>query len=136
MSLRSLSSTSDAAILAKVKMISGKCIEERRRKVRISQKKLASAVGISDRWLREIESGNPDASLEDHLRCAYRVGLSAGNILLPLIFLEHRMTVPAQILHDDMAEIERKCISLIGEHYIATLGDLIRGTTVSGFPRS
>lgn len=64
-----------ASILAEVKTISGRRIEERRRREHISQKALAANVGIGVRWLREIESGNPKSRFDDHFRCAHALGL-------------------------------------------------------------
>lgn len=65
MSLQSTSSIGDATVLAQIKVISGKCIEERRRKERKTQEQLASDVGIGVRWLREIESAirNPQSRI-------------------------------------------------------------------------
>ncbi len=102
-----------ASILAEVKRISGRRIEERRRFQRKTQEQLATEVGIGVRWLREIESGNPKSRIDDHFRCAHGLGLSAAHLLIPMLFLEHRMHFPRQLLHDDMHEIEVHCIELI-----------------------
>ncbi|AYO77276.1 MULTISPECIES: helix-turn-helix domain-containing protein [Sphingobium] len=102
-----------ASILAEVKTISGRRIEERRRREHISQKALAANVGIGVRWLREIESGNPKSRFDDHFRCAHALGLSAAHLLIPMLFLEHHMHFPRQLLQDDMNEIEERCIEFI-----------------------
>ncbi|MAM37414.1 MAG: hypothetical protein CL949_02655, partial [Erythrobacter sp.] len=47
-------------ILAEVKVISGRRIEERRKFQRMTQKELAALVGMGVRWLREVEAGSPD----------------------------------------------------------------------------
>ncbi|PZU64574.1 helix-turn-helix domain-containing protein [Sphingobium sp.] len=102
-----------ASILAEVKTISGRRIEERRRRRRISQEALAADVGIGVRWLREIESGNPKSRFDDHFRCAHALGLSAAHLLIPMLFLEHHMHFPRQLLQDDMNELEERCIEFI-----------------------
>ena len=102
-----------ASVLAEVKRISGRRIEERRRFQRKTQEQLAAEVGIGVRWLREIESGNPKSRIDDHFRCAHGLGLSAAHLLIPMLFLEHRMHFPRQLLLDDMHEVEEHCIELI-----------------------
>lgn len=126
MSLQSTSSIGDATVLAQIKVISGKCIEERRRKERKTQEQLASDVGIGVRWLREIESGNPKSSIEDHLRCASGVGLPASYFLIPLMFMDHKMAFPRQLLLDDMAVLEEHCIRCIGDYYVDSIASRLR----------
>jgi transcriptional regulator with XRE-family HTH domain len=99
--------------MAEVKLISGRRIEERRRLRRMTQDKLATKAGIGVRWLREIESGNPKSRIDDHLKCAHALGLSAAHLLIPMMFLEHRMPFPRQIFEDDMSELEARCIEFI-----------------------
>lgn len=126
MSLQSTVFQLDTPILALIKEISGKRIEERRKRDRITQEQLARDVGMGVRWLREIESGNPKSKLDDHFRCAHRLGLSTGHILIPLLFLEHRMSFPRQLLGDDLSELERRCIDMIAEHNLSTLARQLR----------
>jgi transcriptional regulator with XRE-family HTH domain len=113
MSSQSSASLERASILAEVKMISGRRIEERRRLRRMTQDKLAAKAGIGVRWLREIESGNPKSRIDDHLKCAHALGLSGAHLLIPMMFLEHRMPFPRQIFEDDMHELEARCIEFI-----------------------
>jgi transcriptional regulator with XRE-family HTH domain len=127
-SLQSTSSIGDAAVLAQIKVISGKCIEERRRKERKTQEQLASDAGIGVRWLREIEAGNPKSSIEDHLRCASRVGLPASYFLIPLMFMDHNMAFPRHLLLDDMAALEQHCIRCIGDYYVDSIAGRLRPT--------
>lgn len=119
MSLQSLHYADDAPIFSLIKEISGKRIEERRRRNRITQDQLAQAVGRSVRWLREIEGGNPKSKLDDHLLCAHRLGLSTSHVLIPLLFVEHHMTIPKELLLDeDLSDLEKRCIALISEHHV------------------
>ncbi|WP_426387567.1 helix-turn-helix domain-containing protein [Sphingobium sp. R-21] len=96
-----------------IKLQSGRRIEEARKKRRITQSQLARELGMGVRWLREIESGNPRSRLDDHLLCAYRLDLSTGHILIPLLFAGQKMSFPRQLATGDMGEIERLCIEMI-----------------------
>lgn len=116
--------TNQEDILDEIKLISGKCIEGRRRMERITQAQLAAEAGIGVRWLREIESGSPKPSIEDHLRCASRLGLPAGYFFLPMMFLQHRRSFPADLLHGDMNRLQEHCIEFIIEDYY--LGAIVR----------
>jgi transcriptional regulator with XRE-family HTH domain len=73
-----------------VKVQSGRQIEEARKKRHLTQRDLARELGMGVRWLREIEAGNPRSRLDDHLACAYRLELSTGHILIPLLFAGRR----------------------------------------------
>lgn len=124
-----------ASILAEVKSISGRRIEERRRRHRITQRQLAADVGIGVRWLREIESGNPKSRFDDHIACAHALGLSAAHLLIPMLFLEHHMHFPRHFFVDDMHEIERLCIEFISNLTLRTFlqpGAGARGRSGSG----
>jgi transcriptional regulator with XRE-family HTH domain len=99
---------------------SGRRIEARRRRDRISQRKLAAAVGCSARWPREIEAGIASSALEDHIRCALALGMSSARIFLPLLFVEHNMPLPKELLMlDDLWDAERACLSILHEHQSA-----------------
>lgn len=121
MSLQIPSYSDEANILAEVKLMSGKRIERCRRRERITQEAFARTVGIGVRWLREIESGNPKSRIDDHLRCAHGLGISTGHILIPLLFLEHRMRFPCQLLHDDLSGLEARCIQFIAQYNLNRL---------------
>jgi transcriptional regulator with XRE-family HTH domain len=97
MTLHKAPSVPDVSLLAHVKTLSGRRIEEARRRERITQEEFARAVGVGVRWLREIEGGNPSSRLEDHLQCAHHLKLSTGHILLPLLFMGYDMTFPFQL---------------------------------------
>lgn len=116
--------TNEEDILDEIKLISGKCIEGRRRMERITQAQLAADAGIGVRWLREIESGSPKPSIEDHLRCASRLGLPAGYFFLPMMFLQHHRPFPADLLHGDMNRLQEYCIEFIIKDYY--LGAIMR----------
>ena len=121
MSLESASAVSDAPLLAFVKVMSGRRIEQARRRERITQEEFARQVGVGVRWLREIEAGNPSTRLDDHIECAHRLRLTTGHILFPLLFLSYDMRFPNQLVHEDLRDLERRCIDLIAEHSLAQL---------------
>lgn len=127
-------SEEDASILAEVKSISGRRIEERRRRHRITQRQLAADVGIGVRWLREIESGNPKSRFDDHIACAHALGLSAAHLLIPMLFLEHHMHFPRHFFVDDMHEIERLCIEFISNLNLRTFLQPGSGTRARSGP--
>lgn len=111
-----------SSVISRIKESSGKRIEARRRRDGISQRKLAAAIGCSARWLREIEGGLPSSTLDDHIRCAHALGMSSAHIFLPLLFVEHNMPIPRELLMlDDLWDIERACLSLLHEHQSAAV---------------
>ena len=126
MPLQSKHFPNDEAMLVLVKEMSGKRIEARRKQERITQEKFASDVGIGVRWLREIEAGNPKSRIDDHFRCAHRLGLSTGHILIPLLFMEYDMIFPRHLLLDDLSDLERRCIDVIAEHKLDSLARQMR----------
>lgn len=99
--------------IAGIKVISGWCIEVRRRRDRVAQTKLAKRVGVGVRWLREIESGSPKSTIDDHLRCASALGLSVGYILFPMLYDEHGRKFPRELLLHDLGQAERRCIEAV-----------------------
>lgn len=111
-----------SSVISRIKESSGKRIEARRRRDGISQRKLAAAIGCSPRWLREIEGGLPSSTLDDHIRCAHALGMSSTHIFLPLLFVEHNMPIPRELLMlDDLWDIERAYLSLLHEHQSAAV---------------
>lgn len=104
-----------------VKVQSGRQIEQARKKEGITQRQLAGDLGMGVRWLREIEGGNPKSRLDDHLLCAYRLGLSTGHILIPLLFAGQRMDFPRQLAAGDLRDLERLCIEVIAERNLRQL---------------
>jgi len=122
MQTRRLQTKDDGLVLSTIKEISGKRIEERRRRDRITQPQLARAAGVSVRWLREIEAGNPKSKLDEHLACAHRLGLSTAHIMIPLLLMERRLSIPQELfLEEDLSELEDRCIALIFEHSSSTV---------------
>jgi transcriptional regulator with XRE-family HTH domain len=110
----------DPAVIALIKEHSGRRIEARRRRDGISQRKLAAAVGLSARWLREIEAGIATSSLEDHIRCAHALGMSTAHIRYPLLFAEHNLPFPAELVRlDDLWDVERACLEIVMTHQSA-----------------
>lgn len=104
-----------------VKEKSGRRIEEARKREGITQRELADALGMGVRWLREVESGNPKVRLDDHLRCAYQLGISTGHILIPLMFASQKMDFPRQLAGGDLREFERMCVEIIAKHQLEQL---------------
>jgi DNA-binding XRE family transcriptional regulator len=108
----------DVQFLGFVKEVSGRRIEDARRSRQMTQECLAREIGVSARWLREMEGGNPASKLDDHLRCSRHLQLPTGHILIPLMFLGHEMAFPRQLVHGDFVELERQCIDLIADRSI------------------
>lgn len=122
MALQSTHCTNDEDILGQIKLISGRCIEERRKLVRLTQEQLATDAGIGVRWLREIEGGNPKPAIEDHLRCAARLGMPTGYFFLPMMFMEHRRIFPRDLLLGDINQLQAQCIEfIIQDYYLGTI---------------
>lgn len=114
MSLQSTPSLDDADIFALIKIHSGRRIEQRRRRDGISQAQLASAIGRSERWIREMESGIPTATIEDHVRCAHWLGMSTIHIFIPLLCTEHGAPIPRELLAlDDLWPVEEAWLEIL-----------------------
>jgi len=97
----------DAEIFALIKTVSGRRIEQRRRREGVSQAQLAAAIGRSERWIREIEAGIVTSTIEDHIRCAHWLGISTTHIFLPLLCMEHGTAIPLDLLElDDLWGLE------------------------------
>lgn len=107
--------------LSYVKEQSGRQIERARKREGLTQRQLAEELGMGVRWLREIESGNPKTRLDDHLRCAYRLDISTGHILIPLMFFAQKMCFPQQLAAGDLRELERLCIEVISQRNLDQL---------------
>lgn len=122
MSPQSVSCSYGVAVMAEIKTISGWCIEALRKRHGITQRDLASRVGIAERWLREIEGGNPKSSFDDHIRCACAVGLTPSYLLIPLIFMARRMSFPRELLLDNLPEMETRCIATLASFSHERLG--------------
>lgn len=120
MSLECAASVADEPLVA-VKLHSGRQIEVARKKEGITQRTLARELGMGVRWLREIEGGNPKSRLDDHLLCAYRLGMSTGHILIPLLFAGQRMAFPKQLAIGDLRDLERLCVEVVAERNLSQL---------------
>ncbi|WIW89564.1 transcriptional regulator [Sphingobium sp. V4] len=134
MPLRSSIHVAESERLGQIKLISGKIIEERRKHVRMTQGQLAAKVGIGVRWLREIESGNPKSTIENHFRCAFALGMGSSHLVLPVIFMEKGMKFPLELLLDDPAGVERRCIECIGDYYMEVVARQFKPANESGHP--
>lgn len=121
MTLDGASWDAEEPLLSFVKEQSGRRIEQQRKRLGITQRQLARELEMGERWLREIESGNPKARLDDHLRCHYRLGMSTGHILIPLLFFGQKMSYPRQLSTGDLQELERRCIEVIADDQIRRL---------------
>jgi transcriptional regulator with XRE-family HTH domain len=118
-------SAPDAPLLNLVKELSGRRIEGARKREGLTQRELARTLGMGVRWLREIESGNPKARLDDHLKCSYHLGFSTGHILIPLLYQGQRMDFPPQLAVGDLQELERLCIEVISERKLDHLARML-----------
>lgn len=107
--LMSDSATSDhisEASLNHLKEFSGRRIESERLRRRLTQKHLARRVGLSTRWLREVESGNPAVALDDHLRCAAALHLAPAFVLLPLLDPDYNRMTSNDRRQPELADLE------------------------------
>ena len=120
MSLADAASVAECSFLY-IKSLSGRQIEEARKRKRITQTQLARELGMGVRWLREIESGNPKSKIDDHLICAYRLDLATGHIVIPLMFAGQKMLFPRQLVTGDLSKLERLCIELIAQRNLDDL---------------
>ena len=112
----------DSEVLSLVKEISGKLIERRRRRDRISQVRLAQVVARSERWLREIEAGVGTSALDDHVRCAHALEMTTPHLFIPLLAVEHKMAIPRELLlQDDLWDLECDILDLVGVRQAAVI---------------
>lgn len=109
-----------------VKKVSGDRIRDERKRRNVKQADLADGIGVSLRWLREIEAGNPAARLDDHLMATIRLGLPVSNILFPVLFISQHMPVPRMLLHTDLEGVERACIDLVAQSAIKMMTDELK----------
>jgi transcriptional regulator with XRE-family HTH domain len=111
----------DASSLAEIKQMSGRRIEDGRRREGLTQSQLAKRVGLGVSWIREIESGNPSTKIDDHLRCSAALKLSPSYIFLPLLFMAHGLQFAPQLLAGNLYELERHWLQFIIEHNVADM---------------
>ncbi|WP_404478372.1 transcriptional regulator [Novosphingobium sp. BL-52-GroH] len=111
----------DPAQLDEIKTLSGRLIEERRKRLRMTQGQLALKVGVGVRWLREIEAGNPKSTMENHMRCAFALGMSASNLFVPALFSENNIAIPFDMLVEDPAGIKSRCLECIADYCMEAL---------------
>ncbi|MDR6709297.1 transcriptional regulator with XRE-family HTH domain [Novosphingobium sp. 1748] len=124
MTLQSQQAT-DGEIFELIKELSGKLIERRRRRERVSQHSLAKTVGRSERWLREIEGGVATSKFEDHVRCAHALRMTTPHLFVPLLAMEHKMAVPRELLmQDDLWDLERDMLDAVERHQASALARL------------
>lgn len=116
-----MASGPDASSLAEIKQMSGRRIEDERRREGLTQSKLAKRVGLGVSWIREIESGNPKTRIDDHLRCAAALRISPSYIFIPLLFMAHGLQFTPQLLAGNLHELERSWLQFIIEHNIADM---------------
>lgn len=122
-----VASGSDTSFLTCVKAMSGKRIEDERRREGLSQARLAQRVGLGVSWIREIESGNPKTRIDDHLRCSEALALPPSHIFIPLLFMAHGRAFTPQLLAGNLHELEREWVAFIIDHNIAGLRRVLAG---------
>lgn len=115
----------DASSLAEIKQMSGRRIEDERRREGLTQSKLATRVGLGVSWIREIESGNPKTRIDDHLRCAWALRISPSYIFLPMLFMAHGLPFSPQLLAGNLHDFERQWLEFIVDHNIAGMRRLL-----------
>lgn len=123
---RCLSAACGHELLEEMKLLSGRTIEERRKHARITQRQLAGTIGIGARWIREIESGNPRSTIDQHIKCAAALGLPVSYLLVPLLFMESDMKFPVGFIVDHFAGLKDHTIKCIGDYYLETLAKQVR----------
>lgn len=104
-----------------IKVISGWCIEARRIRDGVRQKNLAKKVGVAVRWLREIESGSPRTTVDDHLRCAWALGFTTGYMFIPTLYEERGRVFPRDLLLSALGPLEDRCVDAIATAPIEVL---------------
>lgn len=125
---------SDDEIFAVIKDLSGRLIERRRRRDSVSQRHLAQAVGRSERWLREIEGGSPHSMIEDHVRCAHSLRMTTPHLFIPILAMEHKMTIPRELLmQEDLWDLEHDMLEVVARYNAVVLA---RQVSRSGRPDS
>lgn len=124
-------SGSGASPLAAMKQMAGRRIEDERRRIGLSQRRLAMLAGFSVSWVREIESGNPKVRIDDHLRCFEALGISQNYIIIPMMFKARGRDFPPQLLVGDIRHIEDKLMDFVVDENLAYIRELLD----SGRPR-
>lgn len=116
-----MASGSGASSLAEIKQMSGRRIEDGRRREGLTQSMLAKRVGLGVSWIREIESGNPRTKIDDHLRCSEALRISPSYIFIPLLFMTHGLQFAPQLLAGNLFELERHWLQFIVDQNIADM---------------
>jgi transcriptional regulator with XRE-family HTH domain len=134
-----MASGPDASSLAEIKQMSGRRIEDGRKREGLTQSMLASRVGLGVSWIREIESGNPKTRIDDHLRCSVALGISPSYIFIPLLFMAHGLQFAPQLLAGNLHELERHWLEFIVDYNIADMRRILTqersGEAKSVFPQ-
>ncbi|WP_447954133.1 helix-turn-helix domain-containing protein [Sphingopyxis chilensis] len=120
-----MASGPDASALAEIKQMSGRRIEDGRKRKGLTQSMLAKQVGLGVSWIREIESGNPKTKIDDHLRCSAALKISPSYIFIPLLFMAHGFQFAPQLLAGNLFELERHWLQFIIDRNIADMRRLL-----------
>lgn len=111
----------DLSGLRIVKRVSGERIRSERRRRHIRQEDLALQLGMSPKWLREIEGGNPGTRLEEHLLVAGTLGLPTAYIGLAILYVMRGAIVPLHVLYEDVDDLERQCMNMVADMTIKSV---------------
>ncbi|PXA84729.1 transcriptional regulator [Nostoc sp. 3335mG] len=122
-------------MIASLKELSGKNIERARRRRHITQAAFAQEVGLSVRWLRELEGGNPASTLDDHLLCSQRLGIPFGQVLFPLLYMSRGMRFPMPLAGFDTVDLEARVVELITERNARIFRDFLGQQPVAPYRR-
>lgn len=112
MSIPSTMENLGEGMIDRLKVISGRRIEDERRRRRLTQRQFAQRTGISVRWIREIEAGSPGVKLDDHLRCAHSLQMAPTYIFLPLLCRIYGKRMALDFATIDLFDFEQKCVAL------------------------
>lgn len=121
-----MASGPEASALAEIKQMSGRRIEDGRRREGLTQSMLAQRVGLGVSWIREIESGNPRTRIDDHLRCSVALRISPSYIFLPMLFMAHGLQFAPQLLAGNLWDIEQHWLEYIIDQNIAGMRQILK----------
>jgi transcriptional regulator with XRE-family HTH domain len=111
----------DLSALKEIKKAAGDRVRQERKLLKVTQPELAANMGVSLRWFREIETGASMTHIDDHLNAAIRLGLSTGHIALPILYMGQGRRFPPQLIHADLAAMERGCMDVVADVVINLL---------------
>lgn len=113
MSLVTVRRSADIEMLAGLKLASGRHVECARLGRKMTQRQLAKHTGVSVRWIRELEAGNPAVALEVHLKCAAGLDLPVGIVVLPILLASLGCELPPDFAVHEFADLEQRFVQFV-----------------------